>query len=152
MLSAFVVDLDHGRSLAAMWHALRASNFGYRNGVEIDAGIVHALLNARYYDPARGQFLSEDPSFLAVGDPNAVKQVTGQDQRTFLSDPRVSRSIAIFNCDFPAPITGTSKMAVNATVIRRAVFALAEGDVVIEFPRDLSKRVSKTWRPIWKPS
>ena len=47
MLSAFVVDLDHGRSLAAMWHALRASNFGYRNGVEIDAGIVHALLNAQ---------------------------------------------------------------------------------------------------------
>jgi RHS repeat-associated protein len=49
-------------------------------------------LNARYYDPARGQFLSDDPSFLAVGDPNAVKQVTGQDQRTFLSDPQQMNS------------------------------------------------------------
>jgi peptidoglycan LD-endopeptidase CwlK len=31
--------------------------------LKFDAGVVHALLNARYYDPARGQFLSEDPVF-----------------------------------------------------------------------------------------
>jgi hypothetical protein len=49
-------------------------------------------LNARYYDPARGQFLSEEPIFLAVGDPNAVKQVAGQDQRTFLSGPQQMNS------------------------------------------------------------
>jgi RHS repeat-associated protein len=88
MLSAFVVDLDHGRSLAAMWHALRASNFGYRNGVEIDAGIVHALLQARYQDPQRGQFISQDPTFLALGNPDQLKQFSQQDQQTFLSDPQ----------------------------------------------------------------
>ncbi|MCP1846752.1 MULTISPECIES: glycine-rich domain-containing protein [unclassified Bradyrhizobium] len=49
-------------------------------------------LNARYYDPSRGQFLSEDPSFLAVGDPNQVKQVTGRDQQTFLADPQLANS------------------------------------------------------------
>ena len=47
-----------------------------------------SYLNARYYDPSRGQFLSEDPGFLVVGDPNKLKQITGQDQRTFLSDPQ----------------------------------------------------------------
>jgi hypothetical protein len=33
----------------------------------IDAGVVHALLQARYYDGSKGEFLSEDPAFLAVG-------------------------------------------------------------------------------------
>jgi hypothetical protein len=50
------------------------------------------FLNARYYESARGQFISEDPSFLAVGDPALVKQVTGQEQRSFLSDPQQMNS------------------------------------------------------------
>ena len=45
-------------------------------------------LQARYMDPGRGQFLSEDPSFLAVADPAKLKQLSQQDQRTFLSDPQ----------------------------------------------------------------
>ena len=48
-----------------------------------------SYLNARYYEGSRGQFLSEDPSFLAVGDPNKLRQVTGLDQRTFLADPQL---------------------------------------------------------------
>jgi RHS repeat-associated protein len=55
-----------------------------------DSGLSY--LNARYYNPTQGQFLSEDPSFLAVGDPALVKQVTGQDQRAFLSDPQLANS------------------------------------------------------------
>src|SRR5262249_17421858 len=46
-------------------------------------------LQARYYEASRGQFLSQDPSFLAVGDPIKVRQVTGIDQRTFLGDPQL---------------------------------------------------------------
>jgi RHS repeat-associated protein len=34
---------------------------------EFDAGVVQALLQARYYDSGKGEFLSEDPVFL--GDP-----------------------------------------------------------------------------------
>jgi RHS repeat-associated protein len=45
-------------------------------------------LNARYYNAGQGQFISQDPSFLAVGDPVRLKEITGQDQRTFLSDPQ----------------------------------------------------------------
>ena len=40
---------------------------GARNLLKVDAGVVHALLQARYYDGNRGEFLSEDPVFL--GDP-----------------------------------------------------------------------------------
>src|SRR5216683_1244288 len=40
---------------------------GARNLFKADAGVVHALLQARYYDGSKGEFLSEDPVFL--GDP-----------------------------------------------------------------------------------
>jgi hypothetical protein len=65
---------------------------GARNFFKVDAGVVHALLQARYYDGSKGGFLSEDPSYLAVGNPNQVKQVTGQDQSAFLADPQQSNS------------------------------------------------------------
>ena len=51
-----------------------------------------SYLQARYYDGSKGEFLSEDPSYLAVGNPNQVKQVTGQDQSAFLADPQQSNS------------------------------------------------------------
>jgi RHS repeat-associated protein len=63
MRSAIAADLDREQSLEAMWHALRASDYARRNQVEIDAGVVPALMNARYYDPSRGQFISQDPMF-----------------------------------------------------------------------------------------
>jgi RHS repeat-associated protein len=49
-------------------------------------------LNARYYSPTQGQFISQDPSFLSVGDPGLVKQVTGRDQQMFLADPQLANS------------------------------------------------------------
>src|SRR5882724_1177186 len=42
---------------------------GARNLFKVDAGVVHALLQARYYDGNKGEFLSEDPVFL--GDPKS---------------------------------------------------------------------------------
>jgi HAMP domain-containing protein len=36
-------------------------------------------------------------------------------------------------------MTGTSSLTANATVVRRAVSTLDEGDVAIQFPADLSK-------------
>jgi len=40
---------------------------GARNFFKVDAGVVHALLQQRYYDRSKGEFLSEDSVFL--GDP-----------------------------------------------------------------------------------
>ena len=45
-------------------------------------------LNARFYDGSRGQFLSEDPVFLALGDKNQVKQLTPQNQQDALINPQ----------------------------------------------------------------
>jgi hypothetical protein len=45
--------------LAAMWHAYRASRSALRDQVAANPGVERALLNARYYDGGRGQFLSK---------------------------------------------------------------------------------------------
>jgi RHS repeat-associated protein len=50
-----------------------------------DSGLSY--LNARYYNPTQGQFLSEDPVFLALGSPSA-EQLSQQKSQTILSDPQ----------------------------------------------------------------
>ncbi|MEO6536599.1 MAG: SpvB/TcaC N-terminal domain-containing protein [Candidatus Paceibacterota bacterium] len=57
-------------------------------GQQYDGSTGLNYLNARYQDPARGQFLSEDPTFLAIGDPQKLKSLAGIDQATVLSDPQ----------------------------------------------------------------
>lgn len=51
-----------------------------------------AFLNARYYDGARGQFLSQDPTFLAIGDVKKVKELTQQELNQILMDPQTLNS------------------------------------------------------------
>ena len=63
MRSVLAADLDREQSLGAMRHAFRASKIARRTYVEMDAGVVQALLQKRYYDPSHGQFLTEDPVF-----------------------------------------------------------------------------------------
>jgi hypothetical protein len=53
--------LDRDPSLAAMWKALHAADFAAQHLAVSDPSVVPALLNARYYQPAQGQFLTEDP-------------------------------------------------------------------------------------------
>jgi RHS repeat-associated protein len=45
-------------------------------------------LNARYYDSSRGQFMSEDPVFLAVGNGAQVQNLTQQSQYLLYADPQ----------------------------------------------------------------
>jgi RHS repeat-associated protein len=45
--------------------------------------------NARFYDGSRGQFLSEDPSYLSIGNPMQIAQLSGQNQKTLLMDPQL---------------------------------------------------------------
>jgi len=56
------------------------------------ASVGHAILNARHMDAARGQFLSEEPVSLAIGDPQQLKRLTGQDQQQILADPQLLNS------------------------------------------------------------
>ena len=53
-----------------------------------DAASALSYLNARYYDGDKGRFLSQDPTFLAVGNGGQLKQITGQDLQTVLADPQ----------------------------------------------------------------
>jgi RHS repeat-associated protein len=46
-----------------------------------------SYLNARYYDPSRGQFLSEDPVYLALGSSDAAL-IAGVKSTVILSDPQ----------------------------------------------------------------
>jgi RHS repeat-associated protein len=57
-------------------------------GERYDANTDLNYLNARYYQSTRGQFLSQDPTFLAVGNPDKIQQLTKQDQQQFLTDPQ----------------------------------------------------------------
>ena len=52
-----------------MWCAYLASNSVAKNLAKNRTSVVRAFLNARYYNSAQGQFLSEDPVFL--GDPKS---------------------------------------------------------------------------------
>src|ERR1700694_4272927 len=70
---------------------------GARNLFKVDTGVVHALLQARYYDGSKGEFLSEDPVFLAIGNRDQVKQLSQQDQQLWLADPQSLNSYSYAN-------------------------------------------------------
>jgi len=52
-----------------------------------DSGLSY--LNARYYQSTRGQFLSQDPVFLAIENPNQIKQLAQEAQNQLLIDPQL---------------------------------------------------------------
>src|SRR5712671_790038 len=72
---------------------------GARNLFKVDAGVVHALLQARYYDGSKGEFLSEDPVFL--GDP----------KQQVLTDPQSLNSYSYANDN---PITKSDPTGLDA--------------------------------------
>jgi RHS repeat-associated protein len=64
---------------------------GERNkyaGTVYDALSGLNYMQARYEDPQRGQFLSEDPVFLAIGNPGQVQQLVQRDQQMLLANPQ----------------------------------------------------------------
>src|SRR6266481_6776803 len=92
---------------------------GARNLFEVDAGVVHALLQARYYDGSKGEFLSEDPVFL--GDPRQQN----------LNNPQTLNSYSYANDN---PITGSDPTGLAATkaqqiAVLKAQVAVLQGIV-----------------------
>jgi RHS repeat-associated protein len=57
-------------------------------GKELDEETNLYYYGARYYNGKIGRFVSEDPAYLAVGDKNKIKQITGQELQQYLSDPQ----------------------------------------------------------------
>jgi RHS repeat-associated protein len=60
-----------------------------------DSGLSY--LNARYYNQTQGQFITQDPTFSAVGNPNQLRQLSQQSQQKFLSDPQQMNSYSYAN-------------------------------------------------------
>jgi RHS repeat-associated protein len=57
-----------------------------------DTGLNYA--GARYYDGAVGRFLSQDSAFLAMGDTDQLKLISGKEITVFLADPQELNSYA----------------------------------------------------------
>jgi RHS repeat-associated protein len=65
-------------------------------GTEFDQATNLNYMQARYQNPAQGQFISEDPTFLAIGNPSQIQQF-GQDQGTLLANPQSLNSYSYAN-------------------------------------------------------
>ena len=57
-------------------------------GEEYHGDTDFSYLNARYYQGSRGQFMSQDPVFLALGDPQRSNSISQQEFAAILSDPQ----------------------------------------------------------------
>ena len=53
-----------------------------------------SYLTARYYSGDRGQFISQDPIHLAIGNPAQLRAISGLSQNYFLQDPQLLNSYA----------------------------------------------------------
>ena len=82
---------------------------GARNLSKVDAGVVHALMQARYQNSGRGQFISEDPVFL--GDP----------KQQVLTDPQSLNSYSYANDNPITKSDPTGKCAEDGCVGEFAV-------------------------------
>jgi len=71
-------------------------------GQQYDAATQLSYLKNRYYSGSQGQFLSEDPAFLAIGNPNKVQQLTSQNQSSLLANPQ---SLNVYSYSQDNPIT-----------------------------------------------
>jgi RHS repeat-associated protein len=81
-----------------------------------DSSLVYD--NARYYNSNQGQFLGEEPIFVAMGDRNRVSQLAQQDQQIYLRDPQQLNSYA-YGRDNPVSrkdITGRQADPISVTV------------------------------------
>lgn len=61
------------------------SNRGFTNH-QMDSDLIY--MNARYQNPTYGQFISSDEATGAVGNDNALKEITSQNTQQFLHDPQ----------------------------------------------------------------
>jgi RHS repeat-associated protein len=71
---------------------------GARNLFKVDAGVVHALMQARYQNSSRGQFISEDSVFL--GDPKQQVLIDPQtlNSYSYANDNPITKSDPTGKC------------------------------------------------------
>jgi RHS repeat-associated protein len=104
---------------------------GARNLFKVDAGVVHALMQARYQNSSRGQFISEDPVFL--GDPRSQMLTDPQSLNSFsyANDNPINKSDPTGRCIEDGCVGEFAVMAARAYVVNVAMneTALVAGNV-----------------------
>jgi RHS repeat-associated protein len=95
-------------------------------GQYYDAGSGLIYDNARYYNPNQGQFLSEDPTFLAIGNPSQIAQLSQQQQNSLLADPQQLNAYA-YGRDNPVANKDTNgKNVILAGLVLGDVWGIAQ--------------------------
>lgn len=61
-------------------------------GEKFDSDTSLNYLNARYYEGNTGRFISQDPSFLSLGDERKTRENTGKGLQEYLMDPQTLNS------------------------------------------------------------
>jgi hypothetical protein len=133
-----VAHADQGQLLNAVWcaHLAMAPHTVSVKVAKRGASVGHAILQARYYDGSRGQFLSEDPSFLAVGTSKLTEIMTRADGKKqddskalklFLSDPQMMNSYSYARNNPLVNKDPTGEWGVFVTGTVGGDFGLAEG-------------------------
>jgi len=94
---------------------------GARNLFKVDAGVVHALLQARYYDGSKGEFLSEDRVFL--GDPRlqALTAPQSLNSYSYANDNPITKSDPTGRCIEDGCVGEFAVMAARAYVVNAAI-------------------------------
>ena len=90
------------------------SGFDEKNkfgGHQYDTQTDLDYFGARYYGGKIGRFISEDPSFLAIGDNNLVQQNAKQSQNSLLMNPQTLNSYAYANNNPTTNIDPDGKIA-----------------------------------------
>jgi RHS repeat-associated protein len=88
-------------------------------------------LNARYYNSAQGQFITQDPVFIALGSPTQVQQIAQQQQNLLLADPQTLNAYS-YGRDNPVTLKDPNGAFIPFIVALAAVFetySWAQGSV-----------------------
>jgi RHS repeat-associated protein len=107
----------------------KAGTFNERRkfaGHEYDQATGLSYMGARYYDAAIGRFLSQDPAFLAVGDPAKLKSLADIGQEAYLSNPQFANSYAY---SLNNPVTVRDESGNFPIAIVAAAYAVAYAPV-----------------------
>lgn len=66
-------------------------------GHEFDSGTNLLYMGQRYYNPSNAKFISQDPAFKAVGNPDEFFETTGMTQEEYLMNPQAHNPYAYAN-------------------------------------------------------
>jgi RHS repeat-associated protein len=93
-----ITDVEQEPALKAEWRVYRASVCDARTLAESRATVVHTFLNARYLNPAQGQFTSEDPMFWGqqnLQDPQSFNAYSYSDDNPITKEDPSGKSFEI---------------------------------------------------------